>query len=120
MTDIYREFIMEIYKNPLNFGKITKPDVSASSGNPSCGDNVEITARLDSEGRISEIKFNGKGCAISQVSASLFTEALKGKTLEDAKKMKKEDVLELLKIDLGKNPTRMKCALLPLDVVKKL
>ena len=103
-SDIYQEFIMEIYKNPLNFGKIEKPSVSASSGNPSCGDNVEIAARLDKSGRISEIKFNGKGCAISQVSTSLLTEALKGKTLEQAKKMKKEDVLELLRIDLSKNP----------------
>ncbi len=119
MSDIYREFIMEIYQNPLNVGKIDDATHKAQSYNPLCGDNIELFLRVDGNGKIKDVKYTGKGCAISQVSASLVTEHLKGKTIEHAKKMKKEDILKLIKVDLSKNPTRMKCALLILDVLEK-
>jgi len=119
MSDIYREFIMEIYQNPLNVGRIEKATHNAQSHNPLCGDNIELFLMVDTADRITEVKYIGKGCAISQVSASLVTEHLKGKKIEQAKRMKKEDVLKLIKVDLSKNPTRMKCALLILDVLGK-
>jgi len=118
MSDIYQEFIMEVYKNPLNFGKLEKADFKAVSLNPLCGDKIELYIRLEN-GKIKDVRYTGSGCAISQVSASLFTEFLKGKTPEEAKALKKEDILRLIKIDLSKNPSRMKCALLSLEVLKK-
>jgi nitrogen fixation NifU-like protein len=119
MSDIYQDFIMEIYQNPLNAGRIDDAKYKAHSHNPLCGDNIELFIKTNSDGKITDIKYYGKGCAISQVSASLVTEHLKGKTIDQAKKMKKEDVLKLIKIDLSKNPSRMKCALLILDVLGK-
>lgn len=119
MSDIYKEFIMEIYQNPLNAGKIKDATMKAQGYNPLCGDKIELFLKVDEKGKITDIKYEGMGCAISQVSASLVTEHLKGKTIEQAKKMKKEDVLKLIKIDLSKNPSRMKCALLILDVLEK-
>lgn len=118
MGDIYQEFILEVYKNPLNFGKLTNAEFQGQSYNPLCGDNLEFYIKTV-DGKITEIKYSGKGCAISQVSASLLTETLKGKTIAEAKAMKKEDVLKLLQVDLSKNPSRMKCALLSLEVLQK-
>lgn len=118
MSDIYQEMIIEIYKNPMNFGKLEKPEFHAESYNPLCGDKLELFIKTK-DGKISEIKYSGKGCVISQVSASLLTAHLKGKKIEDAKKISKEDVLGLIKIDLSKNPSRMKCALLSLEVLQK-
>jgi nitrogen fixation NifU-like protein len=118
MDDIYQEFIIELYKNPLNFGKIGNADYHAEIYNSACGDIIELFIRVEG-GVVAEAKFIGKGCAISQASASLFTGFLRGKPLSELKKIRKEDVLALLKIDLSKNPTRMKCALLPLDALRK-
>lgn len=118
MEDIYQEFIIELYKNPLNFGKIQDADFRAEMHNTTCGDIVELFLKVK-DGIIVEAKFIGKGCAISQASSSLFTGYLKGKKLAEAEGIKKEQVLSLLKIDLSKNPSRMKCALLPLDALRK-
>jgi nitrogen fixation NifU-like protein len=118
MSDIYQDFILEIYSNPLNSGKIEKPDFHFGASNPLCGDVIEIFLKVE-KGKITGVKYTGKGCAISQVSASLLTESLKGKTVEEAKKLTKEDILRLIRIDLSKNPSRMKCALLSLEVLKK-
>lgn len=118
MDDIYREYIIELYKNPRNFGKMDEPDLSASMNNPSCGDSITLYIRLK-EGRVESATFSGQGCAISQASASLLTDFLKGKTEGELRKISREDVLALLKIDLSKNPTRMRCALLPLDALRK-
>lgn len=118
MSDIYQEFILEVYQHPMNSGKLDKPEFHAKSHNPLCGDKIELFIKTNG-GKITEIKHSGNGCAISQVSASLLTEALKGKTLEEARGMHKEDVLKLLQIDLSRNPSRMKCALLPLEVLQK-
>ncbi|VVC03077.1 Iron-sulfur cluster assembly scaffold protein IscU 2 [Candidatus Bilamarchaeum dharawalense] len=118
MDDIYQEFIIELYKNPMNFGRMAKPDYHAEVHNSTCGDRIELSLKMKS-GIIVDVKFAGSGCAISQASSSLFTEYLKGKTLDQLKKIDKQEVLALLKIDLSKNPSRMKCALLPLDALKK-
>jgi len=118
MDDLYQEFIIELYKNPLNFGKLDKPDYTAAVHNQTCGDMIEIFIRVEN-GAVAEARFIGKGCAISQASASLFMGFLKGKALEELRSLKKEDALSLLKIDLTRNPSRMKCALLPLDALRK-
>ncbi len=120
MEELYQEFIIELYKHPLNFGRIEKADYHAEIHNTTCGDLVEIFIRVDKKsGKITDAKFVGKGCAISQASASLFTNYLKGKTIDSLKKITKEDILSLLKVDLSKNPSRMKCALTPMDAMKK-
>lgn len=118
MEEIYQEFIIELYKNPLNFGKMVDPDYKAEVQNTACGDMIELYIKAK-DGIITEARFAGKGCAISQASASLFTGYLKGKKLSELKNITKDDALALLKIDLSKNPTRMKCALLPLDALRK-
>ena len=118
MSDIYQDFILEIYQNPLNFGKLSDPEFQANSHNPLCGDKITLELRTK-DGKIEEIKYHGSGCAISQVSASLLTETVKGKTVAEAKAMKKDDMLKLLKVDLSKNPSRLKCALLALEVLHK-
>ena len=121
MEEIYQQFIVELYKHPLNFGKIEKPDFTAAMHNTTCGDKIEIFLKTNLSGKILDVKFSGSGCAISQASASLFTDFLKGKLIDDIKsgKINKDSALGLLKIDLSKNPSRMKCALLVLDAVKK-
>lgn len=118
MTDIYSEFILELYKNPLNFGKIENPDLCSVAYNSLCGDRLEFFIKLEKD-KIVGVSYVGTGCAISQVSASLLTEHLKEKTIEKAKNIDKEEILGLLKIDLSKNPSRMKCALLSLEALKK-
>ena len=118
MEDIYQEFIIELYKNPRNFGEIADAEYKAQMYNPTCGDQVTLFLKVK-DGVIEDAKFSGQGCAISQASASLFTGFLKGKTLGQVAKIGKDDVLKLIRIDLSKNPTRMRCALLPLDALKK-
>ncbi|MEM0473219.1 MAG: SUF system NifU family Fe-S cluster assembly protein [Candidatus Aenigmatarchaeota archaeon] len=113
--EIYTELIMEHYKRPRNFGKISKPDTIYSDANPLCGDEIKVYVRFSGK-KINEIKFTGHGCAISQASASLITEFVKGKNFEFVKNLSKDDVLKLLGIELS--PMRLKCALLPLKVVK--
>lgn len=115
--EIYQEFIIELYKNPLNFGEI-ESDYKAEVYNASCGDRIILFLKVE-EGKIIDAKHSGKGCAISQASASLFTEYIKGKSIEEVARLTKDDILKLIKIDLSKNPTRIRCALLPLDALKK-
>ena len=114
-SDIYKDIILDYYRNPRNYGELPDPDVRAKDSNPLCGDITEMQLKIR-EGKIDDIRFTGKGCAISQASASMLTEAVKGKTLDEVKAMGKTDVLELLGIDPG--PTRIKCALLGLKVLK--
>lgn len=116
MDDFYRELIIERYKNPLYRGHLEPCDIHFADENPLCGDHIEVTLRLDAEGRVSEARFDGHGCAISQASADLLMEAITGKTLEEVKQLTRQDVLDLLGIELG--PVRLKCALLALKVVK--
>ena len=114
-SDIYKDIILDYYRNPRNFGDLPDPDVRAKDSNPLCGDIIEMQLKIR-DGKADDIRFKGKGCAISQASASMLTEAVKGKTLDELKTMGKTDVLELLGIDPG--PTRIKCALLGLKVLK--
>ncbi|MGA8856759.1 MAG: SUF system NifU family Fe-S cluster assembly protein [Candidatus Bathyarchaeia archaeon] len=114
-SEIYKDIILDYYRNPRNFGDLPEPDVRAKDSNPLCGDVIEMQLKIK-DGKVEDIRFNGKGCAISQASASMLTEAVKGKTLDEIKAMGKPNVLELLGIDPG--PTRIKCALLGLKVLK--
>ncbi len=118
--DMYRENIMDHFKNPRNHGIIENPDIVFSDNNPLCGDEIGVTVKLgrDKAGDnvIAEIKFNGKGCAISQASASMLTEQVSGMKLEDVKKMKNDDVIKNLGIPL--QPIRVKCALLGFKVLE--
>jgi nitrogen fixation NifU-like protein len=111
----YREFILDHYKNPRNFGRLEGADISHEEHNPLCGDVVGMDFRLR-DGTIEDIRFHGRGCAISQASASLLTERLKGLSLEEARQISREDVLDELGINIS--PARLKCALLPLKVLK--
>ena len=116
-ADIYRELILDYYRNPRNFGRMEKFDIDAHDTNPLCGDEIEMQIRVGEQNRIEEIKFTGKGCAISQASASMLTELAKGKPLDWVKQVVKEDVFKLLgNPDLG--PSRVKCALLGMKVLK--
>ena len=115
-ADIYREIILDYYRNPRNFGKIEHPDISQRDSNPLCGDELEMHINIK-ENKVSDVKFTGKGCAISQASASMLTELIMGKDFEYVKKLTKEEILENLGLpDLG--PARIKCALLSLKVLK--
>lgn len=115
-ADIYREIILDYYRNPRNFGKIENPDISKHDSNPLCGDELEMHINLK-DNKVSDVKFTGKGCAISQASASMLTELIMGKDFDYVKKLTKEDILENLGLpDLG--PARIKCALLSLKVLK--
>lgn len=115
MEDLYREVILDHYQNPRNYGTLEPADVSYEEDNPVCGDHIRLDLRL-ANGRVSEVRFSGHGCAISQASASMLTEAIQGKTLEELKSFSKDDVLDMLGIPLG--PVRLKCALLSLKVLK--
>jgi nitrogen fixation NifU-like protein len=116
MDDLYREQIIERYKNPSYRGHLDLHDIQFEDDNPLCGDHIEITIRLGNDGKVAEAAFDGKGCAISQASADLLVESIHGKTLEEVKGINKQDVLDMLGIDLG--PVRLKCALLSLKVLK--
>jgi nitrogen fixation NifU-like protein len=111
----YREYILDHYKNPRNFGRLENPDISHEEDNPLCGDVIGIDIRI-SDGKIEDVRFHGRGCAISQASASLLTERIKGMSLDEAKAIGKEDVLGELGIDIS--AARLKCALLSLKVLK--
>ncbi|HYA55947.1 MAG TPA: SUF system NifU family Fe-S cluster assembly protein [Nitrososphaerales archaeon] len=116
-ADIYRELILDYYRNPRNFGKLEKFDIDSRDTNPLCGDEVEIQIRVGEGQKIEDIKFVGKGCAISQASASMLTELAKGKKLDWVREVTKDDVFKMLgNPDLG--PSRVKCALLGLKVLK--
>ncbi len=111
----YREYILDHYKNPRNYGRLEHPDITHEEDNPLCGDVVGMDFQIKA-GVIEDIRFHGRGCAISQASASLLTERLKGIALDEAKKIDKNDVLGELGIQIS--PARIKCALLPLKVLK--
>ena len=112
---MFTEVIMDYYRNPRNRGQIADAGISAEDTNPLCGDVIQITATAEN-GKISDIKFDGKGCAISQAAASMLTEHMQGKSVEDVKNINKEDMLKMLNIPIS--PVRLKCALLGLKVLK--
>lgn len=116
MDDFYRELIIERYKSPQFKGELDPNDFSYEDDNPACGDHIQIDVRLDENQLVTEAMFSGEGCAISLASADLLLESIIGKSLEEVKQLAKEDILEMLGIELG--PVRLKCALLPLKVLK--
>ena len=115
-TNIYREQIIDLYEHPLNYGAVDQPDFSYEEDNPLCGDVIRIDVRLDEAQRVAEVAWSGDGCAISQASASLLTEEMKGKTLAEVKAFTSEELLELVGVPLSM--ARVKCALLSLKVLK--
>ena len=116
MDDLYREEILQHYKRPHNWGPMEAPDLEAEDHNPLCGDQLKVMLKVDAEGKVQDVRFEGHGCAISQASADLLIESIIGKSLTDVQKLNKQDVLDLLGIELG--PVRLKCALLSLKVLK--
>jgi nitrogen fixation NifU-like protein len=116
MDDFYKEYILDHYRNPRNFGHLEHPTASAEDLNPLCGDKIHMDLSVGADGKIDDVRFEGKGCAISQASASMLTETLKGKTLEEVAQLSHDVVLE--NVGIGISPTRMKCAMLGLKVAK--
>ncbi len=116
MDDLYRELIIDRYKNPHYRGHVDPHDISFEDDNPLCGDHIRIELKVGQDGRVENAAFEGHGCAISQASADLLIESIQGKPLEEVKQINKENILELLGIELG--PVRLKCALLSLKVLK--
>lgn len=113
--DMYRENILDHYKNPRNFRTLENADVTHHESNPLCGDEITIQLKFAREGKVSDAGFNGTGCAISMSSASMLIETLKGKTILEMKKINQSDIFSLLGTEIG--PGRIKCALLPLKAL---
>ena len=116
MDDLYREVIIEHYKNPAFRGRLNPKDISFEDSNPLCGDHIVIDLKVDENNKVEDARFDGHGCAISQASADLLLESIIGKSIEEVKALNKQTILDLLGIDLG--PVRLKCALLSLKVLK--
>ena len=113
--DLYRQNILDHYQSPRNFGTLEHPDISAEDSNPLCGDVIRIDLKIQ-DGKVADVRFSGKGCSISRAAASMLTEEIRGKSLEEVKRIGKDEVLEMLGIELG--PVRLKCALLALKTLK--
>ena len=119
MEDIdlmYQEQILDHYKNPHNFGKMENASVHHHEKNPLCGDELDIYLTIDESNKITDAKFSGHGCAISQASASMLTDEAMGKSLSELSSMTRENILKMLGIPIS--PARLKCAILSLDTLK--
>jgi nitrogen fixation NifU-like protein len=116
MDDLYRENILEHYKNPHHWGELAEPDLEFFDSNPLCGDELRVQIKVDDEGRVADVAFSGHGCAISQAAASMASDEIVGMNVDDLLRLDRSFVLDLLGIDIS--ATRMKCALLSLKVLK--
>jgi nitrogen fixation NifU-like protein len=116
MDELYREYILEHYKRPHNWGELADADMEFEDTNPLCGDELRVQIKVDSENRVEDLRFSGHGCAISQASASMVSDEIKGMPVDELLKLDRDFVLDLLGIDIS--ATRMKCALLSLKVIK--
>lgn len=117
MASLYQEIIFKHYRHPLHKGKLKNPTRKFAGANPFCGDELNICVKLDSHRRVKKVAWEGKGCALSQAAASIFTDMMKGKTLSQIKKIKSSAFLKKLDIELS--PARIKCVLLPLYTIKE-
>jgi nitrogen fixation NifU-like protein len=115
MDALYREYILDHYKNPRNFGELEQRDAEFFDRNPLCGDEIGVHIKLDG-GRVADLRFHGRGCAISQASASIISDELKGKSVPEIAELDRHFLAEELGIELS--PTRLKCGLLGLKVVQ--
>jgi len=115
-ADIYHEMIVDYSRNPVNYGKIENHDVTFHDSNPLCGDSIDIDMKID-DNKVTDIKFHGRGCAICMACSSVLTEITKGKTLDEARAIEKNDVLSELGLE-HLQAVRIKCALLSLKVLK--
>lgn len=113
--EMYKEHLMELYKSPANYGNLENPTHEHTETNSSCGDEITMQL-LVSDGKIENVKFHGSGCVMSIVSSSLLADRIKGIPVSEALSLSKDDILELLKINL--NPARLKCVTLPLYAIK--
>ena len=116
MDELYREEILEHYKRPRNWGELDGADLEFEDTNPLCGDELKVQIAVDDESRVTDLRFSGHGCAISQASASMASEEVKGMPVDELLKLDRSFILDLLGIDIS--ATRMKCALLSLKVLK--
>lgn len=115
MDELYRDYILEHYKNPKNFGELPERDLEFHDKNPLCGDEMEVQIKVE-DGKIADLKWHGQGCAISQAAASIASEELIGMPVDDASKLDAEWMLDHMGIDIS--ATRRKCALLNLKVLR--
>jgi len=113
---MYRENILDHYKNPHNHGEIKDADIKFTENNPLCGDVITVNIKLNNS-KVEDIKFHGRGCAISQSAASMLTDEIRGKTLKEVKNLQREDIVNMLGIDIG--VVRVKCAMLGLVAIKE-
>ena len=116
MDALYRDYILEHYKNPRNFGTLEPHDMEWHDHNPLCGDELGVHVVVDEDGKVTDLRFHGHGCAISQAAASISSEELIGKSIDEISKLDADWVIEHLGIDIS--PTRRKCALLGLKVMR--
>jgi nitrogen fixation NifU-like protein len=115
MDDLYREQILEHYKNPHHFGELVDADITQEGDNPLCGDVITLYLKVD-DGRVGDVRFRGRGCAISQASASMLTDMIVGKPVQDLKTFPTKELLEELGIQIS--PARMKCATLSVNTLR--
>ena len=116
MDDLYRDEILEHYRNPHNFGILESPTTSKEGANPLCGDRITLMLNIGDDGTVQDVSFTGRGCAISQASASMLTDEIRGKSLEEISHMGRQNVLDNLGIEIS--PARMKCAMLSLETLR--
>jgi len=116
MDDLYRDEILEHYRNPHNFGILDSPTTSTEGANPLCGDRITLMLGINDQGTVEEVAFTGRGCAISQASASMLTDDIKGKPLAEIAQFDQQHVLDNLAIEIS--PARMKCAMLSLETLQ--
>ncbi len=116
MDDLYRDEILEHYRRPHNFGTLPSPDAMHEGSNPLCGDRITMMLGIGPAGTVDEVAFTGRGCAISQASASILTDGIKGKRLDEVARLGAQDVLDDLGIEIS--PARLKCALLSLETLQ--
>ena len=118
MSDLYREQLLDHYHNPVNYGELESPDVDIEMDNPTCGDMIHLTARLDESGHIAEVMFEGQGCVVSMAASSMFTDEVVGRTPEEVEAMGLAEIQEMMggvRLSMG----RVKCALLSLNAMKQ-